>query len=232
MLIKTLDLHHYSICPRKYFSEVNKVKYNSPARDVMKRIVLTKALGRESKWTIKGVASVWDNMFWKDKPISQENVDTSVKGSISLKKLFNRLPDVYDAHSSKHLTAAIDSSIYIQSSSDFMTVSERGVELWIYSKGKLSDFRRSIICAAELYILKNTVRKSYLEDYGYSLDITNSKNIFLVFYYAGSQSLNPTWFRVKCQSNNPAVISLSTQLSNGVNYCVPSEHCKECRVNC
>ncbi len=232
MLIKTLDLHHYSICPRKYFSEANKVKYSSPAREVMKRIVLSKALGRENKWTIKGIASVWDNIFWKNKSATQNNVDASVKGSISLKKLFNKLPEAYDVYSSNNLLTAIESDLYIQSSSDFIIVSERGVEIWIYSQLKLNEVRRSLIGAGELFVIRRCLRKEYLGEESIALDYTANKNTYLVFYNSGKNSMNPSWFRIKCSQNNSAIISLANQIKKKVEFSNPGEQCKGCKVNC
>lgn len=232
MRLTSLDVHNYSICPNRYFNVDSDEIKNHPARETMKRIVLSKALGRDNKWNIQGLATVWDNMFWNNKESSQENVDSSVKGSISLRKLFNRLPEVYDAVSSKNLVTACEAGLYLYSSSDFITISDRGVEIWIFYNSSPKEMRRSLLVPTELYILRSALRKDFLgEDY-ITFDPISRMETFVVFYHVGPGSMAPKWFKVKCSRNDKAVLSIARQIKNKVVFQNPGEQCERCKVNC
>ena len=206
----------------------------SPSQEAMKKIVLLKALGRERKWTVKGLALLWDNFFWSGRQATKDNLDKSVKGVIGLRKLYKTLPEKGQAYSCKSLCASIDAGTEISSVGDFFFILPKSIEIWINGQYRPSDIRKSILPAAERYVLERSLRHVNL---GGTLPLSCSKSqaerrIDLVFYYGTEKRMTPLKMRVKCPQNDKAVVSLITMMEKKISFPCQGPHCNQCDLQC
>jgi hypothetical protein len=229
MKLTTWDIHKASICLKRYYNEPIKEEAFPPTRELIKRIVLLKALGRERKWTIKGLASAWDGVFWQGKEVNQDNINASVKGVISLRKIYNRLPENYDAYSCKEIYRNIDGGVYLYSSGDFFLVTDRGIEIWIYKKTNIKEMKRSLLPAAELRALEGSVRAYILSNTQGARDPLEAlrERVSLVFYYSGN-GMRPSIKKVWCERNDRAVDAICDLIRRRIEWPSYSDNCKDC----
>jgi hypothetical protein len=234
MKLSTEDLYNYSPCPRKYFLTDFVNKKDSPPREAIKRIVLLKALGRENKWTTRGLASLWDSIFWKNRDVTQENINRTTRGVISLRKLYKLLPEEFDSYSSENLKVMIDGNIELSSSSDFMIVTDKTIDLWIFKRDTPTNIRRSILPAAERYVLEASLRGSFKDGTStLSKGFKGSeRQINAVVYYPTTGGLNPSYFKVRCDDNSTAVRMICEQLRRKIEYPIRGYQCNECPLDC
>lgn len=185
-----------------------------------------RAIGRETQWSFSGIASLWDEIFWKDKDITRKAMKESVQGVLAARALYKKLPKSQDLeiHSASNLTTYIDSGIQLSSSGDFLLSYSDRYEVWIYFKSTPKKIRRSSLPAIEHYIARQKIRAVY------------QKPFFLVCYHTNSKKRNPTFFRVRSDFSESQcrniVLNLATAAKNKVNYPVQNDQCQNCEVSC
>ena len=219
----TWDLYRYSLCPKRW-SEEDSLRQDSPARELIKQTFLLRALGRSTGWTPKGIATIWDEIFWKGKKVTRETIDQSVSGVIATKKLYNSLPKGdFKVESTELLTTSIDSTAELRSSGDFILNFSDRIEIWIYGKYKINDIRKGCWPALEYFLFQKKMRGPL------------KKPFFFIMYYAPTKGTKPFVLRIRVLPNFPAAEKIAVHLVNGIKKKVfypISGDCKECSLQC
>ena len=174
---------------------------------------------------MKGIASAWDQIFWKDKEITRQTINDSVRGVLAARKLYNKLPSGdFKIFSAGSLDSMIDSSILLTSVGDFVLAYEDRIETWVYRKATPKEVRRSILPSAEHYLLQKKVR------------MAKEKPFFLVSYFISTSSMKPIHFRIRNNlqylENEKIVLSLSQIALKSNFYPSAGSQCEKCKVNC
>jgi hypothetical protein len=174
-------------------------------------------------WTPKGIANVWDEIFWSGREMNRVNMDASVRGVLSARALYRKLPkEGFSIHSVKNLSIMIDSSVELSSSGDFLLEYPDRYETWIYKRWSHKQARRSILPTAEHFLFQRAVKED--------------KPFFLAFYYVSTERMTPINFRIADTNSEPEnskiITHLCDQARKGISYPVAGDHCSGCEVNC
>lgn len=225
MKLKTLDLYYLDQCPKRWFEDPPKPELMEPTRELMKKIFLMKAIGRETSWTFSGIASAWDQLFWEGKSVTQENMQESVQGILAARQLYKRLPKgEIDTHSTKNLHTSLDSDIHIASSGDFLLDYKDRYEVWLYMRSTPKRIRRSPLPAIEHYLVHKKIRDAY------------QKPFYLVTYYSNTKYRRASYFRVRSDRSTEEcrkiVYNLAARAKKKTNYPSFGDHCKDCSIKC
>ena len=223
MRLTTFDLFNESLCPMRARLDPPVQEESSPARELVRRVFLLKAIGRETGWTPKGIANAWDEIFWSGKEMNRVNMDASVRGVLSARALYRNLPkDGFSVHSTKNLSTMIDSSVELSSSGDFLLEYPDRYETWIYKRWNHKQARRSILPLAEHFLFQRGAKED--------------KPFFLTFYYVNTNRMTPINFRIASTHsenyNSKIITHLCDQVRKGISYPVGGEHCSGCEINC
>lgn len=223
MKLTTLDLHNETLCPMRARLSSFPPRRTDPARELIRRVFLLKAVGRKTGWTPRGLAKAWDEIYWVGKDINRVNMDASIKGVLSAKALYNRLPkEGFSVHSIKNLSTVIDSSVELSSSGDFLLEYPDRYETWIYKRWSHKEARRSILPTAEHLLVQRNV--------------SDEKPFFLTFYYVSTERTTPVNFRIQSErpeeENARVITSLCDQARKGIYFPKGGSHCDGCEINC
>lgn len=224
MRVSTWELYQRTICPKRALeSPVLLAEEFSPARDLVKRVFLLRAIGRETGWTRKGIARVWDELFWSGKEINRLNMDASVKGLLAARALYKNLPkEGFSVHSTSSISQMLDTSIELSSAGDFILSYPDRNEIWIYQRASHKQGRRSVLPQLEHFLLQKKIK--------------DDKPFYLVFYFTSTNRRTPIHFRIRddysIEANEKLAFSLCRQAKKQISYPVYGTQCDHCGVNC
>lgn len=223
--LNSLDLYYLDQCPKRWAEEPREPEPMEATRELMKKIFLMRTMGREVGWSFSGVASAWDQLFWQNKEITQENMQESVQGILAARQLYKRLPKgEIKAHSTKNLTSCLDSQLEISSTGDFLLIYPDRYEVWVYMRSTPKKIRRSPLPAIEHYLVHQKIRNSH------------QKPFYLVIYYSNTKRRRASHFRVRSDRSSEEcrkiVYNLSDRAKRKIYYPSFGEHCKDCSVKC
>lgn len=226
MKLDTLDLYFLSQCPRRWKEQPIERDSLDPTRDLIRKVFLMKALGRETGWTFSGIASVWDDLFWKGKDINRDNIKQSVQGILAARQLYKRLPkgSKLEAHSSGNLICSLDSGLLLSSSSDFLLSYSDRYEAWVYFRSAPIKIRRSPLPAIEHYLVHQKIRDAH------------KKPFYVVIYYSSVEKRRTIHFRVRDTRTNEEcrkiVHNLADIAKKEIYFPSQGDHCKDCSIKC
>lgn len=223
MRISTWDLYQLTLCPKRFLESGPRKREDSPARELIKKVFLLKALGRERDWTLKGLAPIWDDIFWRGKDFNKSTADDSVRGILAARKLYKSMPkEGFNTYPVSKLKTMVDSSIELSSSGDFLLSYPDRYETWLYFRSDPKDIRRSILPIVEHYLIYKRLKEK--------------KPFYLVCYFISTERLSPIHFRVlddrtEEECDNIAAY-LCTQAKRKISYPVKGLYCKDCPLDC
>lgn len=226
MQLNTLDLYYIDQCSKWWKEDPPKREETDPTRKLMKKVLLMKAIGRESRWTFNRIATVWDQLFWEGKDITRDNMKESVQGILAARQLYNKLPKEknLEAYSTLNLTSNLDSGIQISSAGDFLLSYPDRYETWIHIKSSPKRIRRSPLPVLEDYLAQQKIRDFY------------KKPFFLVAYYSSIKRRRAIHFRVRnnysLEETRKIVFNLADKAKKEIYYPSIGEHCEQCKVKC
>lgn len=223
--LTTLDLYRLDQCPKRWREEPPEPESADPTRELMRKVFLMKAIGRDAGWTFSGIASAWDQLYWEGKEITRENMRESVQGVLAARQIYKRLPKgEIDAHSAKNLFTSLDAGVELHSSGDFLLEYPDRYETWIYLQSTPKKIRRSPLPAIEHYLIYQRVREAA------------QKPFYLVIYYSSVKRRRATYFRMRDERSfdecRGIVHSLADRARKKLYYPSLGEHCRECKVKC
>lgn len=226
MRLSTWDLYQLTLCPKRLIESGAVERESSPARDLIKKIFILKALGREKDWSLKGLAPLWDEIFWKDREYTQEAADESVQGLLAARKLYQSLPDInegkFNIHPVSNLKTMVDSSVELSSLGDFLLEYQNRYETWIYLHSEPRLARRTVLPQLEHYLVGAKIREQ--------------RPFYLVFYFLSTERLTPIHFRIQDTTSQEEcgllAAFLTTQCKKRISYPVRGVNCKDCPLGC
>jgi len=225
MKLTTLDFYYLEQCSKRWAEEPLKEEIQDPTRELMRKVLLMKAIGRESSWNFPGIASIWDQIFWQNKDINQQSIRESVQGILAARQLYKRLPKGnLESYSSKNLFSSLSNGILLSSSSDFLLSYPDRYEAWIYYHGTPKRIRRSPLVALEHYLIYQKIRDAH------------QKPFYLVIYYSSTKRRRVIHFRVRNDQSvdecRKVVYNLADRAKRKIYYPSIGEHCKKCNIKC
>jgi len=225
MKLTTLDLYDLSTCPRRWFKDKPVRDDDSPARELIRRIFLTKALGREKGWTPLGIANIWDDLFWQGKDITQASMDESIRGVLAARKLYRQLPrEGFKVHSALQLSTMVQSATDLGSVGDFLLSYPDRIETWVYGRRTVKEVRKSCLPAVEHYLIQKKIRGA------------QDRPFYLVCYYVSTNRMRPIHFRIRddgnLATNEKQVVHLCNLARKKIDFPSAGDHCLKCKVNC
>lgn len=225
--ISTLDLYYSDQCSRRWKEEKLPTEESiDPTRELMKKVFLMRAIGRDAGWKFSGIASVWDQIYWQGKEVTQENMRESVQGILAARKLYKSLPNSSDllTHSTSNLVSYLDSSLLLSSSGDFLLSYSNRFEVWVYLKSAPKEIRRSPLPILEHYLVHQKVRDAH------------KKPFYLVCYYSSTKRRQTIHFRVRDDRDynecRKVVYNLADKIKKNIIYQSAGNHCKDCNIKC
>jgi hypothetical protein len=225
MKFTSLDLYYIDQCPLRWAKDPIQSEQMDPTRKLMKKVILMKAIGRETGWSFSGIASIWDQLFWEKRDITQDSMKESVYGILAARQLYKKLPkEGLETYSVSNLSISLDSSLVVQSSGDFMLSYPDRYETWIYLRSTPKDIRRSPLAAIEHYLIQQRIKPS------------EQKPFYLVIYYSSIKNKRIVHFRVRDNRNykecRDIIYCLADQAKRNLSYPSIGEYCKTCSLKC
>lgn len=223
MRLSTWDLYQLTLCPKRLIESGAVERESSPARELIKKIFILKALGREKDWSLKGLAPLWDEIFWQGREYTQEAAEASVAGILAAQKLYRSLPqEGFNIHPTPSLKTMVDSSVELHSSGDFLLEYPDRYETWLYFRCDPRQARKTILPQLEHYLVYSRVREQ--------------KPFYLAFYFLTTERITPIHFRVRDNTLEEECGSLATllttQCKKRISYPVRGVNCKDCPLGC
>lgn len=226
MKLTTWDLHLISQCPKKWLAAPEPFhNEDSLVRKLLKRMILQKALNRKNYWSFKEVARLWDEIFWEGRDITQENIDLSAKGILAARKLYSKIElQEWEPSSALELDYQTDSSVQISSVGDFVLTYKDRIETWVYGSWSHKEMRRSILPAAEHFLIQKRVRAAH------------TKPFYIVVYRATMRGRNPNHLLLNVTGseygNEKMVLHLTNVATKKISIPVMCDLCNKCEVDC
>lgn len=225
MRLSTWDLYQLTLCPKRLIESGAVGRESSPARDLIKKIFTLKALGRERDWSLRGLAPLWDEIFWKDREYTQEAANESVAGLLAARKLYKSLPqdhDQFNIHPVSNLKTMVDGSVEISSSGDFLLEYPDRYETWFYMRSDPRQARKTILPQLEHYLIYSKVKEQ--------------KPFYLVFYFLTTERVTPIHFRTLDTTSEERcgllAAFLTTQCKKRISYPARGQNCRDCPIDC
>jgi len=225
MKLNTLDLYYLDQCPKRWKEDPPKAEDMDPTRELMRKVFLMKAIGRDTGWSFDGIASAWDQLYWQGKEITQENMQESVHGILAARQIYKRLPkgDI-EIHSTQNLGSFLDAGVELCSSGDFLLSYPNRSETWIYLHSTPKRIRRSPLPAIEHYLVHQKIREAH------------KKPFYLVIYHSSVKRKGIGYFRVRDDRSlnecRQIVSNLITRAKKNLDFPSLGEHCKDCSIRC
>lgn len=218
MRFSTWDLFLISRCPLRW--SLGWQREDPPVRRLAREVLLSPLLGRESRWSLKGVSRLWDQIYW---PGREENEEALRQSNEELTLTWKILRDIileeYTVYPPALLSTWIDSSTLIDSSADFVTLKDGELMAWVYTTLTTLEVRRSPLPAMESYLLRERIRAE-----------APVKRVGVVRYSIQP----PTKFSRSTIQSPPkggAIQSLLYPAGKRIFYPSYGEHCNDCK-NC
>jgi hypothetical protein len=227
--LNTLDLYNIDKCSKWWIEELSKIKddkVSDPTQELIKKIFLMKSVGRDTGWNFKGIASLWDKIFWRDKDVNKDSIKQSVKGILSARHLYKKISVKNDIeiYSTNNLTTYLDCASKIKSSGDFLLSYPNRYETWIYSDMKKIDVKKSPLVMLEHYLIQQSIRDFH------------QKEFYLVIYHTSINRKTGLFFKTKGELNinqNRIIFSnLVSRANKKINFPSIGNHCDKCNLEC
>lgn len=159
MQLTTRDLHFLNQCPKRWTEDPELRNYKiTPVRNLVRQLFLLKEF-QKGNWDFFAITQLWDKIYWKNKAIDKESSDASCTNLLNVRKVYEWFLKQNSSRviGQPQLCCFPTTDVKLVSSGDFAVVKENEIEVWIYSR-PINDMDKSIIPAAEYYILGNRLR--------------------------------------------------------------------------
>jgi hypothetical protein len=224
----SIDLYYINQCSKRWFEEISRAKKNQrePQQELLRKVFLMKSIGREYGWNFKGIAALWDRIFWSDRDVNRKTIRESAKSLMAIKSLYNRVSpgNNVEPYSVRNLDTFIDSTMMISSAGDFLLSYPDRYETWIYMDTKKNDIIRSPLLSIEHYLIQQSIRDFH------------QKEFHLVIYYMTGKRKKGSFFRIKSNFridyNRKVVLNLATRGTEKIVFPSGGGHCKDCSLDC
>ena len=221
--LSTLDLYYLDQCAKRWQEEPPERDLSDPTRDLMKKVFLMKAIGRDTGWNFSGIASAWDKIFWIGKDVTSENMSQSVQGILAARQLYKRIPKgELEVHSALNFKAYLDAGVILTSCCDFILSYPDRYEGWLYLHSTPKNIRRSPLPTLENYLARANIREPH------------QKPFYLVVYYSSVKRRKAIYFKIRNNNSIEETRRIVYNLAAKRKLTYPSlgTHCKECNINC
>jgi hypothetical protein len=156
MRLSTWDLFLLSKCPKRW--SLGWEKEDAPPRRLAREILLSPLLGRESRWTLKGVAHLWDKIYWPGREDNRENADESARElTLVWRAIKDILMEDFTIFPHGMATLWVDQK-EISSAADFITLKGGELLSWVYTPIPVREVARSPLPGMESFLLREKVR--------------------------------------------------------------------------